>query len=178
MKKQIKISFFFTAISTVFLGVVYHTVLSIIGLVLPSFSGPNLLTKPIEREDLFHGRPSMSGGPYSGGSNLALTSEALSKQVDERVKKLSKDAPGVLIPRDLLFASGSGYDPHISPEAAKFQIPRIANARHLDAQVLHQLVEKHVVKKLWGFVGADQVDVVALNAALENMKTVTSYVGP
>jgi K+-transporting ATPase ATPase C chain len=83
------------------------------------------------------------------------------------LKRLSKDSPGVLVPRDLLFASASGYDANISPEGALFQIRRIANARNIEAGVLVQLVKEHTQPKLWGFIGTDKVNVIELNKDLE-----------
>lgn len=169
MKKQIKISFFFTSISTICLGLIYPFMLSWVALIIPKFSYPSLLQNPIEREDLFHGRPSMSGGPYSGASNLSLTSQELATQVAERLKKLSKDAPGALIPRDLLFACASAYDPDISPEAAKIQVLRIAKARNLDAAQIHHLIEQQTRTKLLGFIGVDYVNVIEINEELKKL---------
>lgn len=172
MKKQIKVSILFTAISTVGLGVIYPIFLAGIAMVIPS-TQPSLLKKPIQDDALFQGRPSMSGGPYSGASNLALTSAELAKQVDERLKRLTTDSPGVLIPRDLLFASASGYDPDISVEGAKVQISRIAKARNVDSKELSQLIDQHTNHKLLGFIGADRVNVLDLNRGLEQLSPKT-----
>jgi K+-transporting ATPase ATPase C chain len=166
MKKQIKVSFLLTLYATIGLGIIYPVALSLIGSLVPS-SPAAILKQPILQEDLFQGRPSMSGGLYSGASNLALTSAELDKQVGERIKHLSKDNPGALIPRDLLFASASGYDPDISLEGARFQIPRIAKARNIERGVLEKLVEYHIQRKLLGFIGTDKLNVVRLNEALE-----------
>jgi K+-transporting ATPase ATPase C chain len=167
MIKQIKISFYFTALSTIGLGVIYPALLSGVALLIPP-KPPSLLLKSIEQDDLFHGRPSMSGGSYSGGSNLSLTSPELAKQVDERLKRLTKDAPGVLIPRDLLFASGSGYDPDISIEAARIQINRIEKTGKLNRDKLENLIRRHTHTKALGFIGADYVNVVDINQALSS----------
>jgi K+-transporting ATPase ATPase C chain len=171
MYKQIKISVVFTAISTVSLGIIYPALLSGIALIMPSLPHTTLLTQPVEQANLFQGRPSMSGGPYSGASNLSLTSQALAKEVDERLMKITKYAHGILIPRDLLFASASGYDPDISIEAAGIQIPRIAMAHNMDSNDLRHLVDQHTHHKLWGFIGTDRVNVVSLNEALMKLNS-------
>jgi potassium-transporting ATPase KdpC subunit len=169
MKKQIKTSFLFTAISTIALGVIYPLLLSGTALIIPKFSQPSLLEHPIEPKDLFHGRPSMMVGSYSGASNLAITSQALSQQVRARIENLTKDAPGVLIPKDLLFASASGFDPDISPEAAKFQALRIATQRNIHLKQIHDLINQHTDYKLFSFIGTDHVNVMTLNPALEKL---------
>lgn len=169
MNKQIKVSFFFTLIATVGLGIIYPAVLAIFGYVIPQ-RPPTLLTQPIQNETLFHGRPSMSGGPYSGASNLSLTNPELWKQVDERSKAISKYPPkGTLIPRDLLFASASGYDPDISVQAALHQIPRVAQGCNMDMGSLRQLVDQHIQTRLWGFIGSEKVNVIQLNKTLEKI---------
>lgn len=167
MKKQIKVSFLFTLISTISLGIIYPILLTGVGFLIPSLSHPSLLLQPIQRDDLFQGRPSLSGDPYSGASNLSLTSLELQKQVNERLKRLTTDSPGVLVPCDLLFASASGYDADISPQAALHQVPRIAKARKMDMGLLKTLVDQHIQPKLWGFIGAEKVNVIDLNKSLE-----------
>lgn len=170
MKKQIKVSFLFTLIATAGLGIIYPLLVASVGFFIPSVSHPILLTQPIQSEDLFQGRPSMSGGPYSGSSNLSLTNPELWKQVEERVKQLSKYSPkGTLIPCELLFASASGYDPDISVQGAMHQISRIARARNMDMGILKQLVDHHIQSKLWGFIGSEKVNVIDLNESLEKL---------
>ena len=170
MKKQIQVSILFTAISTIALGVIYPALLAGIQLLIPS-TPPSLLTNPIQRANLFWGRPSSSGGPYSGGSNLSFTSQKLAQQVNERLKALTTEAPGVSVPHDLLFASASGYDPYISVHAALFQIPRIAKARNLEKNVLEKLVKKHTQPEQLGFIGNEKVNVVELNKNLNEVRT-------
>ena len=172
MKKRIKVSILFTAIATVSLGIIYPIFLAGIALIMPSSAPPSLLLKPIERGDLFQGRPSVPDSTNSGGTNLSLTSAELAKQVDERLKRLRKDSPESLVPRELLFASASGYDAHISPEGAQFQIPRIAKARNIETGVLEQLVKEHTQPKLWGFIGTEKVNVIELNRTLEKQFSV------
>lgn len=168
MKKQIKISFYFTALSTIGLGIIYPAILSAVALLIPT-KPPAILTKPIEQDDLFNGRPTMRGGPYSGASNLSLTNPQLSKQVDERLKILTNYAPGTPIPGDLLFASGSGYDPDISVGAAKFQINRISKARNISSAKIEELISQYTHTKAFGFIGTDHVNVVEINEGLKNL---------
>ena len=172
MKKQIKVSFFFTLISTISLGIIYPVLLAGVSFVIPSLPQPLLFIQPIQREDVFQGRPSMSGGFYSGASNLSLTSLDLQKQVSERLKHLAKDSPGIpdlLVPHDLLFASASGYDADLSPQAALYQVYRIAKARNMDRGMLQRLVERHIQPKFWGFIGSETVNVIQLNESLEKL---------
>ena len=87
------------------------------------------------------------------------------------MKQVSNDSPkGALVPRDLLFASASGYDPHISVQGALYQIPRIAQARHMDMGILRRLVDQHIQPKLWGFIGSEKVNVVELNESLKKLE--------
>jgi K+-transporting ATPase ATPase C chain len=170
MKKQIQVSILFTAISTIALGIIYPTLLAGIQLLIPTRSSPSLLIHPIQRADLFQGRPSSSGGPYSGASNLSFTSQKLAQEVNERLKTLTEEAPGVSVPHDLLFASASGYDPYISVHAALFQIPRIAKARNWEKSILEKLVKKHTQSEKWGFIGNEKVNVVELNKDIKDVR--------
>ena len=131
----------------------------------------------------FHGRPSATTAtdpkdptktvpsPYnaasSGGSNLAPTAKALVDRVAEDAKALHAEAPGTPIPADLLTTSASGLDPHISPAAALFQIPRIAKARGMAEATLRALVAAHTETALLGLIGEDRVNVLALNLDLD-----------
>ena len=170
MKKQLKISFFFTVFATIGLGLVYPLVATVFGFLIPPLSRPAMFSQKNPKETEFHGRPSMSGGPYSGASNLSLTSLELRKQLEERLKEIKKYPPtGGAIPYDLLFASASGYDPHISPQAAFYQISRIAQTTGLDMGLLKRLVDRHVQHKLWGFIGAEMVNVDELNKDLHRL---------
>lgn len=168
MKRQLKISFLFTLYATAGLGVVFPLLVTGLGVIIPAVSPEKLLESPSPLEGAFHGRPSMSGGPSSGASNLSLTNQKLWEQVEERLKAHSKYLPkGTSVPRDLLFASGSGYDPHISPRGALHQIPRITKALPLDIQFLSELVDQQSQRKLIGFIGTEKVNVMNLNENLE-----------
>ena len=131
-----------------------------------SFTGPQW----------FHGRPSATGSaPYdptaSGGSNLGPTNPALAAAVGERATVVLQDNPAHTgpIPIDLVTASGSGLDPHVSPAAALLQVPRVAAARGLDEDAVRLLVGEHVEPTLFGVFGRPRVNVLQLNLSLESL---------
>lgn len=174
MKKKIKVSFLFTLASTLGLGIIYPVLLTGIGLFIPSLPRPPLPPQPLQRADLFQGRPSMSGGPWSGASNLSLTNPELEQQVRKRLRHFAQSFPpgafpDAWIPRDVLFASASGYDPDLSVQGAIGQILPIAKAHNIPVDALTFLVNQHTRPKLWGFIGSDTVNVAELNQALEKL---------
>lgn len=123
----------------------------------------------------FHGRPSATGPtPYearaSSGSNLGPTNPALAEQFVERARDLRAAGVAGPLPADLLTASGSGLDPHVSPDAARAQIARVAAARGVPADRVSALVDEHVEGKALGFLGEARVNVLALNLALERLR--------
>ena len=124
----------------------------------------------------FHGRPSATGtSPYdptaSGGSNLGPTNPALAAAVRERATVLLQENPAHTgpVPIDLVTASGSGLDPHVSPASALLQVPRVAAARGLDEEAVRLLVKSHVEPALFGVFGRPRVNVLQLNLSLESM---------
>ena len=129
--------------------------------------GSSLLAQKCEKENYFWPRP--SGCDYgtvpSGASNLGPTSAALAKTLDDRRKQFGENAPV-----DLLTASGSGLDPHISPEAAIFQIERIAKARNLPENRLEEMVHAHTENPQFGILGSARVNVFTLNIALNQLQ--------
>lgn len=136
--------------------------------------GSELLAQKFTKPEYFWGRPSAidynSGA--SGASNLGPTSKALKKQVAERTKILNEtqiENQGS-IPQDLLFTSGSGLDPHISPEAALFQAQRVAKARNLDLSIVQSKITQMTEKQQFGILGEPRVNVLKLNLALDEMK--------
>ena len=145
--------------------------------------GSRLIGQNFTAAGYFHGRPSattatLSNGrtvaaPYnadnSSGSNLGPTSKALRERVAAAVRRLAPQNPGQPIPADLVTTSGSGLDPDISPQAARFQIPRVAAARHLTQATLRRLVARHVVGRSFGLFGAPHVNVLELNLALDRL---------
>jgi len=136
--------------------------------------GSALIGQPFDDPKYFWSRPSATS-PFadnagaSSGSNLSPTNPDLIKAVQGRVDALRAADPGNTspVPVDLVSASGSGLDPHISPAAALYQVRRVARARKLDPAAVQQLVEQHIEGRSLGFLGEPRVNVLALNLALD-----------
>jgi K+-transporting ATPase ATPase C chain len=147
--------------------------------------GSTLIGQLFTAPGYFHGRLSATLGPdpadpsksiatpynaaNSMGSNLGPTSKALSDRLTADVAKLKAENPAAPVPVDLVTTSGSGLDPDISPEAAYFQVPRIAEARQLPEDKVRQLVAGNVQPRFLGLIGEPRVNVLALNLALDGM---------
>jgi potassium-transporting ATPase KdpC subunit len=145
--------------------------------------GSALIGQVFAGDGYFHGRPSATNtpdpqdptktvdAPYnagnSGGSNLGPTNKALIDRVSGDVDKLKAENPSAAVPIDIVTTSGSGLDPHISPAAALFQLPRVAKARNMPEDRLRQLVNENVEGRLFGLLGEPRVNVLALNLALD-----------
>ena len=146
--------------------------------------GSELIGQVFESDKYFHGRPSATTAdsndstktvpaPYnaanSGGSNLGPSNKALVDRVQGDMDKLKQENPSTTIPTDLVTTSASGLDPHISPDAALFQAPRIAKARNLPEERIRQLVADHTEGRLFGLLGEPRVNVLLLNLALDQL---------
>ena len=175
----------FTLVATLLVGLGYPLVVTGIAAVLfphkaggsliklsdGTVIGSELLAQSFTSDKYFHPRPSAAGNGYdataSGGSNLAQSSKALVDRIQGSIDKLAAENPGHPVPIDLVTTSASGLDPDITPDAARFQAPRIAKARHLgDAQVAG-LIEQNTAGRQFGLLGEPRVNVLALNLELD-----------
>jgi potassium-transporting ATPase KdpC subunit len=145
--------------------------------------GSTLIGQQFTSDRYFHGRPSATTAPdpndatktapapynaaNSGGANLGPTSKALIERVQGDVEKLKAENPGVPVPQDLVTTTASGLDPHISPEGALFQVPRVAKARNMPEDRVRELVDSHTEGRTFGLLGEARVNVLALNLALD-----------
>ena len=134
--------------------------------------GSRLIGQPFKGAGYFHSRPSAAGSGYdataSGGTNLGPTSKPLfEEQVKARSQQRRAENPRVKIPVDLITSSASGLDPHISPAAAVFQIPRVARERQMAEDEVRSMVRKHTEGRQFGVLGEARVNVLELNLTLD-----------
>jgi K+-transporting ATPase ATPase C chain len=196
MLKEIRPALVVLAALTLITGIVYPLAMTGIGqLVFPHQAngsliergnvvvGSALLGQNFADAKYFHPRPSATTEPdpkdptktvpvpyaadNSGASNLAPTAKALADRVKDDVAKLKAENPGQPVPADLVTTSASGLDPDISPEAALFQVPRVAKARNLSEDAVRALVADNTEGRLLGVIGEARVNVLALNLALD-----------
>jgi potassium-transporting ATPase KdpC subunit len=189
MKGILRPAFLHICMWTILLGLVYPALMTGIGqLIFPSASngsmvnvggkplGSTLIGQPMSAKEYFWSRPS-STTPFaynaqaSSGSNLGPSNPALKEAVIAQVNKLHNADPNQTepIPIDLVTSSASGLDPHISPEAAFYQVNRVAKARNLEKQAVRNLVEHHIEDHVFGFLGEPKVNVLLLNLALDQL---------
>jgi K+-transporting ATPase ATPase C chain len=173
-----------TVVTTVLFGVVYPLVVT--GLAQTLFRdqangqlierngkvvGSRIIGQAFSSPGYFHSRPSAAGTGYdptnSGGTNLGPTNKKLIDAVKAAVDDAHKENPNAPVPIDLVTSSASGLDPHISPAAAEFQVPRVARERRISEADVRRAVEAFTAGRQWGFLGEPSVNVLELNLALD-----------
>jgi K+-transporting ATPase ATPase C chain len=200
MLKEIRPAIVLILAFTLITGVIYPLVMTgIAGVIFPyqahgsliekdgKVIGSVLIGQEFASDRSFHGRPSATLGPdpsdpskttgvpynaaNSGGSNLGPTNKTLIDRVTGDVDKLKQENPSAQVPIDLVTTSGSGLDPHVTPQAAYFQVPRVAKARNMPENALRDLVGEHIEGRTLGLFGEPRVNVLALNLALDRAGT-------
>jgi len=199
MLREIRPAIVLVVILTLITGLVYPLVMTgLAGVIFPKQAqgslvevdgkvvGSALIGQEFTSEKYFHGRPSATTAPdpndssktvpapynaaNSGGANLGPTNKALIDRVKADVDKLKAENPSAPVPIDLVTTTGGGLDPHITPEAAMFQVPRVAKARNLPEDRVRELVNAYIEGRLLGLLGEPRVNVLALNLALDGVK--------
>jgi len=185
LRTNLAISVLMTVVTTVLLGVVYPLVVT--GLAQALFPdrangqliymdgrlvGSRLIGQPFSSPGYFRARPSAAGpagydAAASGGTNLGPTNAALIDAVRARAEAARLENPGAQVPIDLVTSSASGLDPHVSPAAAAFQVPRVARERGVTEAAIRQLVAAFTTPRDLGFLGEPRVNVLLLNLALD-----------
>jgi K+-transporting ATPase ATPase C chain len=184
MKRNLLISVLYTLVTTVLLGIGYPYLMT--GIAQAFFHdkangqlivqngqlvGSRIIGQPFTGPGFFHSRPSAAGAGYdassSGGSNLGPTSKAF---IDRVTQSVAAEKPVVPVPIDLVTTSASGLDPDITPAAALYQVPRIAQERHLSQDKVLALVNSHIQERQLGLLGERRVNVLQLNLDLAAAK--------
>ena len=200
MLKEIRPAIVMVVLLTLITGLVYPLAMTgIAGVIFPyqaqgsliekngKVIGSALIGQLFNDDKYFHGRPSATNAPdpkdstktvdapynatNSMGSNLGPTSKALIDRIKGQVEELKKENASMPVPMDMVTTSGSGLDPHISPDAAYFQVPRVAKARGVPEARIRALVDGQVEGRTFGLLGEPRVNVLNLNLALDALKS-------
>jgi K+-transporting ATPase ATPase C chain len=200
MLREIRPAIVLVVALTLITGLLYPLVITgLAGIIFPNQAQGSLITRDgkvigsgligqnFTSDRYFHGRPSATTGPdpvdpsksvsvpynaaNSGGSNLGPTNKALIDRVKADTEKLKAENPSAQVPIDLVTTSSSGLDPHITPQAAYFQVPRIAKARNLPENAVRDLIAEHIQGRTLGLFGEPRVNVLELNLALDGTGT-------
>jgi K+-transporting ATPase ATPase C chain len=200
MVKEVRPAITMVILLTLITGLVYPLAMTgIAGVIFPYQAQGSLIEKDgkvvgsaligqiFTNDKYFHGRPSATNAPdpkdptktvdapynatNSMGSNLGPTNKALIDRIKGLVEELKKENASVSVPMDMVTTSGSGLDPHISPEAAHFQVPRVAKARGLPEARVRTLVDGQIEGRTFGLLGEPRVNVLDLNLALDALKS-------
>jgi K+-transporting ATPase ATPase C chain len=190
MKKNLVIALWFTLVTTVIFGILYPLAVTGLAQVLfPSKAngqlverngkliGSRIIGQSFSGPGYFHSRLSSAGTGYdatsSSGSNLGPTNKILLDRVKGDVAKAASENSSAPVPIDLVTSSGSGLDPHISPAAAEFQIPRVTRERKISEADLRALVQKCTEQRQFGILGEPRINVLELNLELDSSHPVT-----
>lgn len=187
--KNLLTAILMTIVTTILLGLIYPLVVTGLAQVIfpdqangqlirrgdGTIIGSRIIGQPFSGPGYFHSRPSSAGAAgydagASSGSNLGPTSQKLIDRVKVDVERIQAENPGKPVPVDLVTASASGLDPHISPAAAEFQIPRVARERGLGEHDVRNIVSAHTEGRTFGLLGEPRVNVLELNLDLDNRK--------
>jgi potassium-transporting ATPase KdpC subunit len=183
MKKNLITAVLMTIATTIVFGLVYPLMVTVLAQVIfPKQANGQLIQKDgktigsriigqgFSGPEYFHSRPSAAGNGYdaanSAGSNLGPTNKKLIDRVNSDVATAQAENPGQPVPIDLVTTSASGFDPHITPAAAEFQLPRVAKERAASVEQLRALVAKHTETRQLGVLGEARVNVLELNLEL------------
>ena len=190
--KNLRTAILMTLATTILLGIVYPLFITgVAQVIFPDKAngelirrgdgviiGSRIIGQPFSGPGYFHSRPSAAGAAgYDAGascaSNLGPTNKTLIDRVKTDVEKLQGENPGKPVPIDLVTTSASGLDPHISPVAAEFQVPRVARERGLSENDVRQVVAAHSEGRTLGLFGEPRVNVLLLNLDLDDRKAMT-----
>jgi len=185
MKQQLKIAFWMTVVTTILFGIAYPLMVTALAQMLfPAQAngdlirkndvviGSTLIGQPFSSPGYFYSRPSNANydGLNSGGTNLGPTNRRLIERVEANVGDLQAEEAGLPIPVDLVTASASGLDPHLSLAAAEFQIPRVARQRGMSVAQVGALVRRHTEGRQFRILGEPRVNVLELNLDLDAVR--------